>query len=71
MTKFRFAMPSFLSGVARTLDLFGVFDSYTAGRTDKETDALAIYSDWAAVGDDFATVIDNDPDLNDLEQEGA
>jgi hypothetical protein len=69
MPKYFFAMPSVLSGAARVLDFMGVFDYYTVGRTPAETDALAIYSDWRSVGDDFATVIGSDPEMYDVEQE--
>ena len=52
-TDFLFARPSFLSGVARILDLFGVFDSYNLSRTPEEADARAMYSDWRIVGQDI------------------
>lgn len=40
-----FAMPSFLSGAARALDLFGVYDSCDAIDSDAEAHAKAIFSD--------------------------
>ena len=52
-TDFLFARPSFLSGFARVLDLFGVFDSYNQSRTPEEADAKAMYSDWRIVGQDI------------------
>ena len=52
-TDFLFAQPSFLSGLARVLDLFGLFDSYNESRTGAEADARAIYADWAMVGQDL------------------
>ena len=54
---FRFAMPSFLSGMARTLDFAGILDDYQADWGDKRLDALAVYHDWSAVGDDLGAVM--------------
>ena len=54
---FRFAMPSFLSGMARTLDFMGILDGYQSGRSDERLDALAIYHDWSAVGDDVGAAM--------------
>ena len=51
-TDFLFARPSFLSGAARALDLFGLLDSYNESKNGKEADAKALYSDWAMVGQD-------------------
>lgn len=45
-----FAVPSFLSGLARTFDVWGTFDVYNASRTPSEADAYALYSDWHIVG---------------------
>lgn len=50
---FLFAMPSFWSGVARLLDLMGVFDDYNRSETPNEADARAMYADWAMVGQDL------------------
>jgi len=50
---FLFASPSLMSGIARTFDLFGIFDSYNSSRTGEMADARALYSDWSAVGDDL------------------
>ena len=49
---FPFATPSFLSGMARTLDLFATFDSYNTS-SGEEADARAIRSDWYMVGTDL------------------
>jgi hypothetical protein len=48
-----YARPSSLEGVARTLDIGGVFDSYNPSRTPEEADRLATASDWFAVGSDL------------------
>jgi hypothetical protein len=50
---FLFARPSWLSGLARLVDIFGVFDSYNRSRTGEEADARAQYTDWCVVGHDL------------------
>ncbi len=54
---FLFAQPSFASGAARTLDLWGQFDAYNISATGAEADANAIAADWAVVGQDIFDVI--------------
>ena len=49
-----FVMPSFLTGVARLLDLSGRFDVYNDSADESLADARAIYSDWRMVGQDLA-----------------
>ena len=49
---FRSPMPSFLSGVARTLDLAGVLDDFDA-QPPRQRDARALQDVWIAVGDDL------------------
>lgn len=53
-TDYLFATPSFLSGVARLLDLSGRFDVYNDSVDAALADARAIYSDWCMVGQDLA-----------------
>lgn len=50
---FLFATPSFLSGVARTLDLGAQFDSYNESLTQQAADANAIRCDWRIVGENL------------------
>jgi hypothetical protein len=50
---FLFAQPSFLSGLARWLDLSGKFDFYNISPDGETADALALYSDWRAVGQEL------------------
>jgi hypothetical protein len=50
---FLFAQPSFASGAARTLDLWGHFDDYNQSDSAVEADARAIASDWFVVGQDL------------------
>lgn len=52
-TTFRYPMPSFASGMARTLDLFGTLDDCETTVGDAELDTLATYNDWRAVGEDI------------------
>jgi hypothetical protein len=47
------ATPSFLEGVARTLDLGGTFTDYNTLADAGEADFLALRSDWQAIGEDF------------------
>lgn len=58
MSEFLFAHPSFLSGVARTLDLSGSFDAYNDSETPEEADARAARSDWMSTGRDMRNAMD-------------
>ena len=53
-TDYLFAMPSFLTGVARLLDLSGRSNVYNDSDDEALADARAIYSDWRMVGQDIA-----------------
>lgn len=61
-TDFLFAQPSFVSGMARTLDLFGVLDEYNYSSNPSEADAKAMASDWLIVGQDILDVIEQHPE---------
>ena len=50
---FLFSTPSFASGVARALDLYGLYDRYNYSSTEQEADCKAIWSDWSVVGQDI------------------
>ena len=50
-------LTSFLTGVARLLDWWGQFNSYTVSSTPEIDDARAIASDWRAVGDSIADAL--------------
>jgi hypothetical protein len=54
---FLFASPSFISGAARVLDLYGVYDSYNSSSSNYEADYKAIWSDWSVVGKDIFSAI--------------
>ena len=53
-TDYLFATPSFLSGVARLLDLSGRSGVYNDSDDEALADARAVYSDWRMVGQDLA-----------------
>jgi hypothetical protein len=55
---FLFAQPSFASGAARTLDLWGQFDAYNISATPAEADAKAIAADWFVVGQDIMDAVE-------------
>jgi hypothetical protein len=57
-TDFLFAHPSFGSGVARALDLYGTFDTYNTSLSEHEADERAIASDWLVVGKDLSEAIE-------------
>ena len=52
-TDYLVAQPSFWSGMARVLDLWGLFDAYNESTTPEEADALAMYLDWRITGEDI------------------
>ena len=51
VSDFLFARPSFLSGMARTLDLGANFDEYNISNSPELADSRALYNDWRAVGE--------------------
>lgn len=54
MKPFRlYALPSFLSGAARLVDLGGTFDAYNYSASDEGSDARALASDLSQVGRDL------------------
>ena len=64
-TDFLFARSSRLSGWARLLDLFGVFDDYNTSPSRPLADARALYADWAVTGQDvYAAMIAYEIELN-------
>ncbi len=46
-----FARPSFLTGIARLLDLGGTLAEYNRAISPEQADALAIRADWQPVGE--------------------
>lgn len=56
---FLFAMPSMLSGAARTVDLGSTFDSYNISPSGEIADAMALFADWHEVGEDLVDACDD------------
>lgn len=50
-----------LSGIARTLDLCGTFDSYNESLNEATADARALYSDWRTIGETLAAAVEAEP----------
>jgi len=61
-TDFLFAQPSYLSGMARAIDLWGTLDDYNISETTLEADEKAIAADWLLIGQDIADAI-NEPEF--------
>lgn len=51
-TSFLFARPSFLDGMARSLDLGGTLQEYNRSRTAIDADETAMLIDWKALAED-------------------
>lgn len=64
--------PRFRRGAARLVDLGGVLNdsAYRISESPEESDALALYSDWLAVGDDLANAISTVVEAPDRKTEG-
>jgi hypothetical protein len=54
-----FARPSFIEGVARTLDLGDTLTEFNTAPTPQQANGMAIAADWAAVGETIQNVMDN------------
>ena len=55
-----YARPSLMEGISRIFDLgntMNQYNIYDGSLSGKEADAIAIWSDWAAIGDDFRYAI--------------
>ncbi len=57
ITTFLFARPTFLEGMARVLDMGGTMTEFNRSPTPRIADALALRSDWMAVGQDLLGVM--------------
>ena len=65
-----FARPSFVEGMARIFDMGGTLNEYNSSLSGEEADAIALWSDWAAIGNDMYTVIgDFDPAEMEVEED--
>jgi hypothetical protein len=52
------ARPSFLSGAARVLDMFGMFDSYNYSLSGPQADEIALRQDMAVLARDVRIAIE-------------
>jgi hypothetical protein len=54
-TTYLITRPSFRRGLSRLVDLGGTMNdtAYRLSQTPAESDALALYADWYAIGDDM------------------
>lgn len=68
MSDFLFAQPSAASGVARVLDLWGLFDNYNVSRSGRHADARAMYNDWRSVGQLIFEAFEEDKAKSDRER---
>ena len=59
MGDFLFARPSFVTGVARILDIGGTLQEYNTSRTPEEADTRALRADFVAVGADLLEAMNN------------
>ncbi|MBF0456850.1 MAG: hypothetical protein HQK99_03035 [Nitrospirae bacterium] len=53
MTCYLFAVPSFMEGVARIIDIGGTMVNFNFSPTAEIADSMALKSDFQAVGDDI------------------
>lgn len=59
-TSFLFATPSFLEGLARTIDLGTTLDEYNSSITPEQADFLAVKNDWEVIGEDIVFAIEKE-----------
>ena len=52
-----FAQPSFIEGMARTLDIGNTLNRYNESSSDQQVDIEAMKNDWRAIGDDIRVAI--------------
>ena len=50
---FLVATPSLITGAARLLDFYGLFDRYNSSLSESEADYRALLSDWCVVGQEL------------------
>lgn len=54
---FLFARPSFMSGMARAIDIGSTLNIYNESESPEMADYRAIKSDWQVVGDDIRRAV--------------
>jgi hypothetical protein len=55
---FLFALPSFIEGCSRVLDLGDTINNYNESDSNEEADFKAIMSDWLTIGNDIKRSIE-------------
>jgi hypothetical protein len=58
MSQLLFARPSFVEGMARIIDLGCTLTEFNRSPDGETADAIALASDWCAVGQDLRNAID-------------
>jgi len=58
LTDFLFARPSFVEGMARTLDIGGTLQEYNGSSGGEEADTRAFEMDVRAIGNDFRKALE-------------
>ena len=56
---FLFARPSFLEGIARTLDMHATLQDYNRSVSTEQADAWALFKDFEAVGKDIRRAMES------------
>ncbi|MDH5718956.1 MAG: hypothetical protein OEZ22_15115 [Spirochaetia bacterium] len=59
LTTFLYPRTGFVSGIARNIDLGGIFDSYNVSQDAESADMNALMSDWRTVEGDIIHCISN------------
>jgi len=59
-TSLLYARSSFLEGLGRLFDFGNHLNEYTASLSPEQADALALYADWAQIGDDLRFAMDEE-----------
>lgn len=59
LTRFLYARPSFVEGVARLIDFGNTLQVYNSSLSSEQADFLALASDWYVIGDDLREAMDH------------
>ena len=56
-TSYLYARPSFVEGVSRLIDFGNTLQQYNISLNHNQADALALYFDWLAIGNDLTNAM--------------
>ena len=59
-TDFLLSTPSFRTGLGSVINIPGNYYQFNQSKSGKEADALALFMDWACVGEDIRVAIDKE-----------